>query len=252
MITKSDWQTIQQELLDGNQEPLGDPPTAEEMLAYMRGELAPNDEERVRRLLVCYPELAHALTAPFPEDDAMPGDADYLGPEELTRRWMELRRRIEGRADGGTVVQFWRRTTAAIAAALVLAIGGLLVQAQWTAQRLRVELAKPRVPSEEILLLPDGQRGLPGGTPTVSENAESVLLVTPLVGAVSPREYRLAMVDETGHVLWTSPPLRERNNDTFAILVPRAFLKRGKHQVVLYGVDGSRQEELARYSLRVP
>jgi hypothetical protein len=253
MITKSDWDTIQHELLEADQQQGGggEPPAVDEMLAYTRGELAPEDEERVRRLLVSYPELAHALTAPFPEDDAMPGDADYLPPEELGRRYAELRRGIRG--EGGTVVQFWRRTSAAIAAALVLALGGLLAQAQWAAHRLRVELAKPRAASEYVVLMPDGgQRGRPHRPVTLAPNADSTMIVAPLVGPAVMDGYRLEIKNEQRGVVWTSGPLHLRDDDTFAILVPRAFLGPGKYQVVLYGIDGAREDELATYSLAVP
>ncbi|HEV7919222.1 MAG TPA: hypothetical protein VGR02_00380 [Thermoanaerobaculia bacterium] len=251
MITKSDWDTIQHELLDVDQQhPLGDPPTVEEMLAYTRGELSPEDEERVRRLLVLHPELAHALTAPLPEEDAAPGEDGHLPPEELTRRWTELRRSIHG--DGGSVVQFWRRASLAIAAALVLAIGGLLGQARWSAHRLQAELARPRAASEYVVLMPDGQRGRPHRPVRLAPNADSTMLVAPLVGSESMDGYRLRIRNESGAVIWTSEPLHLRDDDTFAILVPRAFLKSGKHQVVLYGIDGTREEQLATYSLTVP
>jgi hypothetical protein len=252
MITKSDWQTIQHRLLEVDHDPLGEPPAVEEMLAYARGELATRDEERVRRLLVVYPELAHALTAPFPEDDAMPGDVDYLGEEEITRRWLELRSRIQGGGDRTNVVQFWRRATAAVAAALVLALGGLLGQAQWDAHRLRVEVNKPRAASESVLLYPVGQRGRPSGIPTLATNGESTLLVLPLVGPASFPEYRLDIAAEDGRVLWTSSALRIRDDDTFTILVPHAFLRSGKYRVTLYGIDGSREDLVEIYPLRVP
>ncbi|HKO56962.1 MAG TPA: hypothetical protein VJ276_13890 [Thermoanaerobaculia bacterium] len=251
MITKSDWDTIQHELLDVDQQkPAGQPPTVEEMLAYTRGELTPSDEERVRRLLVLHPELAHALTAPFPDDDAKPGDADHLPAEELTRRWTELQRGLHG--SGDDVVQFWRRAAAAVAAMLVLAIAGLLGQARWSAHRLQTELSKPRAASEYVVLMPDGQRGHAPQPVKLSPDADATMIVAPLVGPPSLDAYQLQIVDEKGGVLWTSGRLRLRDDDTFAILVPRAFLKPGRHKVVLYGLDGSREEQLATYSLRVP
>lgn len=254
MIRKSDWKAIQQELLDAERRPVGEPPAAEELLAYTRGELSPLDEERVRRALICYPELANALTKPFPDDDAKPGEPGYVSDEEVNNRLADLRRSIS-ESESGNVLRFWRRAALAIAAALLLAIGGLLAQGVWNARRLAAELAKPRVAAQEVLLLADGQRGGPTAWPPLPDEGDSVLLVAPIINQPSFPTYRLEILDRTGdepRTLWSSTALRRRSNDTFAILVPRAFLKPGKHQVVLYGIDGTREEQLATYSLTVP
>ncbi len=141
-----------------------------------------------------------------------------------------------------------------MAAALVLAFGGLLWQMRSTS-RLAKELGEPRVASEEQLLLPDGRRGSGDGMATLSAEGDSYLLVIPLIGGAQFAHDRLQIVDldtNPQRTLWSSPPLQPRANDTFAILVPRAFLRPGRYQVVLFGVDGAREERLAGYSLRVP
>src|ERR1051325_10204358 len=65
MITKTEWQGLHQQLMADERKRMGDPPTAEEVLAYMSGELSAEEEERIRERLVCYPELVRTLTAPF-------------------------------------------------------------------------------------------------------------------------------------------------------------------------------------------
>src|SRR5687767_1942442 len=121
MIRKSDWQAIQEEMIAADRQQLGEPPTAEEMLAYTRGELSPEQEARVRQLLVSYPELVHTLTALFPTDDD-----DSLSRDEVSKRWTSFRSQIHGKETrGGKVLQFWRASTA-LAAGLALVFGGLL------------------------------------------------------------------------------------------------------------------------------
>ena len=74
MITKSDWEAVQQGMTAEDQRRLGEPPTAEEMLAYSRGELSGETAGRVRAWLAGNPDLVRALMEPFPADDAKPGD----------------------------------------------------------------------------------------------------------------------------------------------------------------------------------
>jgi hypothetical protein len=264
MIRKSDWQEANRELMAENRGRLGEPPTAEKLLAYSRGELSAEEEARVRELLVCDPDLARSFTIAFPTEGATPGDPDYLTDAEFAKHWEFLQKRAHGAkagtqpSAGGRVLQFWQRTSAALAAALVLAFGGLLWQAQSRA-RLAKELAEPRVASEEQLLLPDGQRGGGDGSATLSTEGDFYLLVVPLIvppanGGQIARN-RLQIVDLSANPplpLWSSTALQRRDNDTFAILVPRTFLKPGKYQIVLYGADGGREERLTSYSLRVP
>src|SRR5687768_11605132 len=165
MIRKSDWQAVQQEMIAADRQQLGEPPTAEEMLAYSRGELSPEEEARVRALLVAYPELAQALTARFPT-----GDDDSLSNEEVSKRWKSFRSRIHGEAEGGKVLQFWRASTA-LAAGLTLVFGGLL----WR------EMSRgPRVLPDPHQLYADGQRGGAGEAVTLTGSDEVFVLIVPL------------------------------------------------------------------------
>src|SRR5260370_31105605 len=91
-VEKSDWQAASRELMAEARARLGPPPTAEEMLAYTRGELSEKEEARVRELLVCYPELARSLPEPFPSEGALPGDSDFLTDAEVANHWASVQR----------------------------------------------------------------------------------------------------------------------------------------------------------------
>src|SRR5437764_7414524 len=131
MTTKSEFAAANRDLTAEACASIGEPPTAEEVLAYTRGELAPEDEARIRERLIAYPDLVRTLTTPFPEG-AEPDHPDYLSEHEFARHWKVLRKRRH-RPDHG--LQFWR-AFGAIAAALAVVFGGLL----W---RARTELKKP-------------------------------------------------------------------------------------------------------------
>lgn len=238
MITKSELQAIHGQKLAERRRRLGPPPSNEELFAFMRGELSPDDEARVRELLIAYPELARAMAEPFPEE----GD---LSEAELDAHWRSLQKRIHSDPVQRRV-RFWQRTSAALAAAMILAFCGIVWQRQ-------ASLA-PRMATGAHLLLPDGQRG-PGDEAATLINAdgESFLLIVSLIGRNDFEKYRLELTTTAAspRTLWTSPLLRRPENDTFRVVVPSAFLAPGRYQVVVWGVSGERQEALSSYSLRV-
>lgn len=237
MITKSELQAIHGQKLAERRRRLGPPPSNEELFAFMRGELSADDEARVRELLIAYPELARAMAEPFPEESD-------LSDAELDAHWSSLQKRIHGDPVQRRV-RFWRRTSAALAAAMILAFGGIVWQRQAS--------VAPRMAAGEHVLFPDGQRG-PGDAATlITADGDSFLLIVSLVNPDEYRKYRLELVttDATPRTLWTSPVLRRPDNDTFRIVVPGAFLAPGRYQVVVWGVSGERQEKLSAYSLRV-
>lgn len=61
MITKTDWDAALDSWIGDERERLGGPPTPEEVVAYLSGELPPAEATRVRALLVYYPELTPLL-----------------------------------------------------------------------------------------------------------------------------------------------------------------------------------------------
>lgn len=258
MNTKSNWQQVNRELMAENRRTLGEPPTAEEMLAYQRGELSPEAEERVREHLVANPQLARALSEPFPTEDARPGEPGYVSDDAVSRRFRALQQRLHtgnGAAvprEDARVLHFWRRASLAMAAMLVLAFGALFWQVQEKG-RLQSELTRPRVAIEESALYPDGNRGAADPFTDISAGGESLLLPLMLVNQPSFSEYRLELVDAASRrSLWKSAVLPRGDHDTASVVVPRTFLTPGRYRIVLYGVAGAREEQMATYSIRVP
>lgn len=248
MITKSDWQAVYDEMMAEDRSKLGPPPAAEEMLAYSRGELSTEEAGRVRALLVCYPDLARALTEPFPADDAKPGDPGFLSQDELTQRFASLQKSIHGSETRpaarpeGRVLPF-RTAWLAMAAAVALVFAGLYV---WTESKS----AQTRAIQVEYLEPADGQRGVGGEGRVLSPNGDVVFVLS----MSDPRPfdtYRVVMtaVANDGRVQTVERvPLK---GDALSVLVPGAFLKPGKYQIVAYGVDDGNKELLGNYVVRV-
>lgn len=95
-ITREDWSHLLTQLQQEDRERLGDPPTYEEAEALLAGELPAEEAERVRRLLIAYPDLIRAVVNEFPEGDAKPGDPGYVSGEEVARRFSKLLAAIGG------------------------------------------------------------------------------------------------------------------------------------------------------------
>jgi hypothetical protein len=212
-----------------------EPPTVDEMLAYRDGTLSADDESRVREVLLCWPELLHALVAAVPDDDA--GDA--LPPGVLERQWSAMRA-DRGVVRGARILTFHRAVTA-IAASLAVVFGGLF----WRAER---ELRQPRALSQ-LILMSDNTRGAAPEPVTISRGDGDLLSVA-LTGEESFESYRFILLDDAGREVWRSNLVRPKD-DTLGVLLPRASVAPGRYHLVLHGISGARDEPLDRYSLRV-
>jgi hypothetical protein len=251
MTSKSEWSSVNGERPGPTRPETGEPPTYEEVLAYSRGELPPAEEERVRELLVAYPELARTMFASVPEDEAQQGEPGYVSDVELARRLKVLHERLPIERPAAP---FRARRWAPLALAATLAIvSGLYIQSAVEVRRLSVLVNAPHVAADERILLSDARRG--GGAQGVllDPEAGSYALV---VSADDPmyRSYRLEIVDYgTQRSLWKSEILqRKEDNGTFSLFFRREFLPPGDYQVVVYGVAAGGEEKLDTHTFIVP
>ena len=242
MNTKSEWQAVHHQMMADDRRKLGDPPTADELIAYSRGELSPQQEERVRALLVAYPELARTLAEPFPMEGAEPGDPDYLSDEEFAAHRASLQKRML-RPPDGRLLRFWR-VASAIAAAIALVFGGLL----W---RARSELVEPRLVGGTVVLR-DANRGEPEEPREVMTKTDSVVLVAGVGNNTGFRHYRLVIVGAGPEPVWRSEAMTRPEDGRFSVTVTRKLLRPGRYQLRILGVEGARETPLTSYPFRVP
>jgi hypothetical protein len=239
MINRTDWQSVSDALIADDRAKLGEPPTADELLAYERGELSSDDAARVQQLLVAYPELARAYATPFPSDD----EAD-LPAEVIDRQWNAFRGANKGES-GTRVLQFWRGL-AAIAATVAIALGALL----W---HMRAEQLIPHVLPEPSVFTPEGGRGLPGhNDSTITPSGDRVLLVLSLMDATDYETYRLDLIrSDSRERIWSSDPLPAPKNNSFNVEIPSRALRDGTYQMIAYGLRGNAREQIATYTIEV-
>jgi hypothetical protein len=237
MMNQTEWQAVRDALIADDRARLGAPPTAEELLAYERGELSADAAARVQQLLVAYPELARAFATPFPPEDVEP-----LAGDVIDRQWNAFR---AGRGTGARVLRFWRGLSA-LAAALALVLGTML----WNT---RMELRQPQhLPPETHVLTPDGGRGLDQQHYTITPKGDWVVLVVSIVGPTAYEMYRLELVNAVSHTrIWSSQPLRAPNSESFNVEMPTRALRPGTYQVIAYGLRGNAEAQVATYTIDV-
>ena len=245
MIPKTEWQSVSHDLMAERRADSGDPPTADQILAYTRGELSGEEEERVRELLVCYPELARTLTEPVP--DPRPGEPGYLSENELTQRWMTLQERM-GRSSApreqGRALQIWR-ALAAVAAAIALVSSVML----WDA---RNRLAEPLLIADVVDVQSAVSRGS-GSTAVITPAGGDAVLLALQLTDTRFSTYRLEISDAAAtppRSLWRSALVEVPESGVLSIVVPRAFLRSGRYQIDVYGLSADGEQHVEMYAVQ--
>jgi hypothetical protein len=248
MTNKTEWQEANRRLMAEQREKLGDPPTAEEMLAYSRGEMSAEEEDRIRDLLVAYPELARMYGEPFPEEP----EADVsneASPEAIRDGWNDVQRRL-----GVTVMPARARMRnyipTTIAAALALVFFGLYVQAESRARDHARGCDLPRVLGAPQELNPGGSRS--GAATPLRKDGDAYLLKPQLLNQLHYPYYSIELHDASGAV-WTSSSAQPDHKGTFQIVIPHDFLRPGvRYQLRIFGIDGDTPRPVGSYDVMVP
>jgi hypothetical protein len=245
MTNKTEWQDANRRLAAEQREKLGDPPTAEEMLAYSRGEMSAEEEDRIRDLLVAYPELARTYGAQFSEEPEA-----GISNEALNDGWDDVQRRL-----GVTMMPVRTRVRnyipTTIAAALALVFFGLYVQAESRARDNARGCDLPRVLGAPQELESDGNRG-PAAPTMLRKDGDAYLLMPHLLNQLHYPHYSIELNDLSGAV-WTSPSAQPDVANTFQIVIPHDFLRPGvRYQLRIFGINGEARMPAGSYDVMVP
>lgn len=260
MITKADWDSVHAALDAEARATLGSPPTEEELDAYFEGRLTGDEEARVRKLLVAHPELAMMR---FEPDAPQPGDADYVAPEEVERRYQRLLTHVAApAADVAAVAHIrpprtsrdgWRMATYALAASLLLVVGGFLAFVRSVGKRGAATPVATVVDGGE-LFFPSGQRG-PEEEPRMLEgNGDEIVVPLAVIAPGRYQQNRLQLSEvQSGEVLWRSGIVRPTAQGQLNVMIRRALLTPGAtYRLELFGIDASGEQPVATYKFAVP
>lgn len=247
---------------EANREPIaperqkvGDPPTAEEMHAYFAGTLSEAEAERIQDLIVEYPDLARAYSAPMP-DAPRPGDADYVSDEQVAERWQRLETRL-GRNVTVLPTKRWSAfqwIPSSVAAAL--AVVSLMLYQQ--VQRLESYAVNEPVFMEAAQTLSaDAHRG--GNGPTLLHPTGNLFVLNlqlPPEGDVHNRDYRIQILrlGDDGSERQVGPvyDVELDHKGKVGIIIPRQLLPSGEYRIDLLGVDGAKETPISRFFVRSP
>ncbi|MBV9493529.1 MAG: hypothetical protein JOZ54_04740 [Acidobacteria bacterium] len=237
MISKEDWRLAYEQMLEEGRQKF-EPPTVEEVEKLFNGELEGEEAERVRDVLSYYPEIARAMTIPFPEEDD-PGVSNVAemeaGLAEIRRRARPPRRR-----------QF-RVFAYAASIVVLIGMGGLVYQ------------QSQRTPLTTKILLADGARGGSAGPrgslmqPPIDLYTETRYRLQPVFHpSHAYREYRLDLYDFTApapRIAW-SGRVQRAPDGSFPFELSTKGYAPGTYRLVLFGVDDA-PAKIAVYSIHM-
>ncbi|MDQ3281106.1 MAG: hypothetical protein M3Q69_06815 [Acidobacteriota bacterium] len=217
MIPNSDVQATLDRLDAEDRARLGALPTAEEIVAYTRGELSGAEEERIREWIVCEPELARAVALEYPADDTA-----AVSEHEVASHWRAFQKDLPGERPAARGLRFYQAATVAMAAMLVLAFGALLRQ-----QR---QITAPRVITDQTVLYGDTPRGPAGDVPSFARTGGTHLLI--IAGVPDDVETYRVEIRQGARVVWQSSTIGRADADgSITVSVPDAFLEPGSYRV---------------------
>jgi hypothetical protein len=214
-------------------------PEPEELLGYLAGRLAPEDEQRIARRLAADPDAARALLD-LAEIQAAGATAGKL-PAELAVQagWRDLRDRLQDRLpDAPPRPRRLSELLPAIAASLLVATVGLGSWGLW----LHSELHRP-VANLASLELPSGSRA-------ASEQVAVVPPGDPLRLVLAPAEHCPSYAAEVeGPRSGDRQTIEGLKRDDFGRLTLQLWLEPGTYELRLLGCEPRRALEEHRFQV---
>lgn len=256
---REDFDRALEAIVAAKREQLGEPPTPEELLAYLDGELDDAARQSVEARIAVYPDAARALAdlASFPDVEPAPGTVEPTD-EEIAATWQDLRQRLGNSRPASLPPKpieavrrrrppVWRLAAAALVLLAAGWTGGFLVGRSASAPTegaVNVTIA-------ELAPLEDAIRSSPAAV-ELPAGSEELVLVLGLPDEGRFTDYRADVVDAAGSRLWSRQGLRPTPLGTFHLAFRRGALSPGTYQIHLYGQEErGRGTLLATYGLRL-
>jgi anti-sigma factor RsiW len=259
---REDFDRALEAIVAEKREQLGEPPTPEELLAYLDGELDDAARQVIEAKIAVYPDAARALAdlASFPDVEPAPGTVEPTD-EEIAATWQALRQRLgETRPAAPPPRVLAAPSRPRRLPAWKLAAAAALVLAAWTAGFLMGRSASAPQPEAavnvviaELSPLETAIRSSPAAVELPARSEELVLVLGLAADADEGpfADYRAEIVDASGGRLWSRQGLRPTPLGTFHLAFRRGALAPGTYQIHLYGQEGERNTLLATYGLQL-
>ena len=241
-------------------------PEAVELSAYAGKALPAERKDEVQEHLASCVECTRLLADFLDFDELSPPDGfERLTDVDVAAARRRLHRNLEQRAATAPPAAVrgtrWTGTFASprplqlLAAALAAAVIGLTF---WgvSQQRSLHRLQQPEVNVATHDIEPVGSdqlRGGPAAGPTVIDGAAgSAILILQLPEVQSHPAYRVAIRASDSREIWSrAGAVRDPVLGNFALRLPPGALRTGRYEIEIFGVDGGREERVARYAIEV-
>lgn len=239
------------------------PPSLEELVAYVEGELTPSQEDRLRDRLALFPESSQAVLD-LVEVLRVSGGDETTGPSgPHVPTWSELSARLaeeetaasrDAEAPARTRIRpFWARSIVPWAAAA----GLLMLIGFWFLPQRPAAPADPQKNVRWYHLQSDA------AGPTRADRWQEVKVSTEAshfgfilnlgdAGAFADYSVEISKLTESGaETVWQANGFRPGSLGTFDLLVPTGFLPVGRYQIRLRGLAAEGHQPLARYEVEL-
>lgn len=218
------------------------------LLAYHRGELAPEEAAAVQEHLAwCREDAALLLELVETFEEEVEGAADE---EEEAAAWQRLRRTLPEMPSAAAPTPSshspWFWSVAASLLVVGFTAGWAVVEHQ---RRLAGERPRVNVPIQDVA--PPASERAAGEAPvevTLAPEEDRVILILNPSAVPAPGRYRLRILDAGGRPVFATESLQPTRFGNFTLELTRGFLVPGRYRIEIYTADG--RTVLDRYPLR--
>lgn len=225
----------------------GEHPEADELFAYLAGELGEEDRERLvahlegcRRCTALLVEIEPLAAPDPPREDGVADLADAAA-------WRSMKARLVTEKAATARPPRRGRGLWQAAAAVFFAATVLLAWRVAELSRSVDELAAPR--ANVPILYAEPTREEADRVLVMPEDVD--LLVLALTASGGYPSYSVEIADAEGEVLWTQAGLRATDYDTVRLVVTRRFLGPGRYRILLFGAGETGRDAIDDYPLEV-
>jgi Putative zinc-finger len=230
--SSSDFRDTLLELIEASPEPVNHP-SPDQWLAYHRGELAAEEEERLQEHLArcrdCF-ELAEGAAA-FAQADEEPGAAQEM---ETAALWRLLRPQFDPPQNVREIADRPRRTSRRLRLPTTLAALFFVALVGMTAWNFQLRAPRPNVP---VFTIAAGERGSAGQELTTTADPQMLVLLP----AEELPVYLLTIRDAATGREWSSHELRPNRDLALTLDLPEG-LPPGRYRLELSDTAGKVRE----------
>ncbi len=255
----SDTDVFRRVLIAAAQTRAGEHPELDAMIAYLKDELEPEQDDAIQEHLAGCRECGRKALD-LAELVTPDGSSGVVADLEKESAWRGLRSQLESTSELRTPLTaspHGRRLWMAAAATFLVSTLGLLFsvtqlrESNSGLEQQVARLTRPRV-NPPIVYLDEITRSDPSAaTAALSTDQPFVLFIAILSAPDAYSSFAAELTNERGEVVWSGSELSLSEEETLRIRLPRELLPEGDYAMRVQGVSDDASETLIRTRLRI-